>query len=161
MPSVDKTIDNQFPVENLQQRDDNNDNDDDDIDKGNYDEDVDYDENYNDAMSVVAQQQDSSNNNKNYVTAILESDRHIINNNHPSQMKKHFFDIPVKELPCPQEEHPTEATRTYISPAPGWVGFNHNNNYNDANCSQQQFNVITSYCLNLIVITITFINVLT
>lgn len=46
--------------------------------------------------------------------------------------RRQLFEIPVQELPCPQEEHPTEAPRTLLR-TPGYAGIN-------ANASPKVFN---------------------
>lgn len=42
---------------------------------------------------------------------------------HKDPRKRHLFDIPLKELPCPQEERPTEAPRTQLH-TPAYAGIN-------------------------------------
>ncbi|XP_044254376.1 connectin [Tribolium madens] len=59
---------------------------------------------------IYDQQQDSS---LNYVTASGPKD----------PRKRHLFEIPLQELPCPQQEHPTEAPRTLLH-TPGYAGIN-------------------------------------
>ncbi|KAJ3657798.1 hypothetical protein Zmor_009578 [Zophobas morio] len=71
-------------------------------DNEDYYEPVEYDN------DIYDQQQDSS---LNYVTSSGPRD----------PRKRHLFEIPPQELPCPQPEQPTIAPRTQV-PTPGFVG---------------------------------------